>query len=220
DQPHLNRPVGLPYHQLFLATKGKGIFRIFGAGDFELLPGEAIIILKGTGHEYYPVSKEVWKLGFVGFDGELADTMLSQLNLKEVKKLYVHAHSVIWENIEQLWSVAKKNGSTVQWRTSERIYSLLLELKRLSELDDHIQQNDDDEPPQNKHVRKVAEFIRENYARDLTISYLSSLAGYSAHHFTRIFKSIYNITPHQYMMDIRLEKSKFLLEQNVYLYIS
>src|SRR5699024_407360 len=115
DQPHLNRPVGLPYHQLFLATKGKGIFRIFGAGDFELLPGEAIIILKGTGHEYYPVSKEVWKLGFVGFDGELADTMLSQLNLKEVKKLYVHAHSVIWENIEQLWSVAKKNGSTVQW---------------------------------------------------------------------------------------------------------
>src|SRR5699024_4291262 len=103
DQPHLNRPVGLPYHQIFMATKGKGIFRIYGVGDFELFPGEVIIILKETGHEYFPVTQG-WNLSFVGFDGQLADEILAQLNFKEAKKLSISHHKKIWEHIEQLWS--------------------------------------------------------------------------------------------------------------------
>ena len=208
DQPHLNRPVGLPYHQIFLTRKGKGIFRIFGVGDFELLPGEAIIILKETGHEYFPLTEE-WDLSFVGFDGQLADEMLAQLKFKEVKKMPIHHHKVIWKDIEQMWAIAKRNETIVQWRTSELIYSLLLELKRLSvSYPEHR-----NEHGQNEHIKKTAEFIRTHYDQPLTIADLSEIAGYSAHHFTRLFKKMYNLTPHQYMVGVRLEKARFILEQ-------
>lgn len=217
-QPHLNRPVGLPYHQIFLNTKGKGVFRIFGVGDFELLPGEVMLILKGTSHEYFPMPNTEWDLSFVGFDGELADDLLSHLSLKEGKKPFIHASPVIRKHIKQLWLIAKKNENTVQWRTSERMYSLLLELKRLSKLED--ERNFHGDNPQNEHIYKVAEFIRTHYSRQLTIASLSNKAGYSPHHFTRLFKKIYNLTPHQYIVDIRLEKSKFLLEHKMDLHIS
>src|SRR5699024_1550691 len=131
DQPHLNRPVGLPYHQIFMATKGKGIFRIFGVGDFELLSGEVIIIHKEAGHEYFPLTK-VWELSFVGFDGNLASDILVQLNFKEVKKISIYHHKLFWKNIEELWAIANRNENIVQWRASGLLYSLLLELKRLS----------------------------------------------------------------------------------------
>ncbi|MBO0993242.1 AraC family transcriptional regulator [Bacillus sp. SD088] len=217
NQPYLNRPVGLPYHQIFLATEGKGIFRLFGVGDFELLPGEVIIIPAGTSHEYFPLSRRTWELGFVGFDGKLADTVLGQLNFQETKKMTIRPFSVIWKNIEQLWFIAKKNEEDAQWHASKYLYSLLLELKKLSEVN-YGPENDSYSP--NEHVQKVADFIRTHYAKPLRVASLSNMAGYSNHHFTRLFRKTYGMTPHQYLEKIRFERSKFLLEEEKNLLVS
>src|SRR5699024_4071286 len=122
----------------------------------------------------------------------------------------------VWEHIEQLWSIAKRNEEIVQWQSSELIYSLLLELKRLS-TPNILQYNDN---INNKHIQRTADFIRKHYAKPLTVASLSEMAGYSAHHFTRLFKKMYQLTPHQYMVDVRLEKSRFILEQKTNLPIS
>src|SRR5699024_5608813 len=70
------------------------------------------------------------------------------------------------------------------------------------------------------HIQRTADFIRKHYAKPLTVASLSEMAGYSAHHFTRLFKKMYQLTPHQYMVDVRLEKSRFILEQKTNLPIS
>lgn len=218
NQPYLNRPVGLPYHQIFIVTKGKGVFRIFGVGDVELVPGEAIIVLAGTSHEYFPLTKNGWELAYVGFDGQLANLILSQLNLNGEKKFTIQQYDIVWEHIEELWLIAKKNESTVQWQTSECLYSILLKIKRLSQSD--VSLDNIDEGSQNEHIRKAAEYICTNYSKPITTAYLSNMIGYSPQHFTRLFKDLYKTTPHQYLSNIRLEKSKYILEKERTLQIS
>src|SRR5699024_5416002 len=107
NQPYINRPVGLPYHQIFLTMEGKGVFRLFVSGDIELAPHDAIIIPSGTSHEYFPSSKKAWHLGFAGFEGKLANSLLAQLNFKEMKKMSIHPFSVVWSTFEELWATAK-----------------------------------------------------------------------------------------------------------------
>lgn len=219
QQPYLKRTVGLPYHQIFLTVEGQGVFRLSGIGDFELLPGEVIIIPSRTSHEYFPLSNNSWELSYVGFDGNIADTILSQFKFNNTEKISSQPPSTIQEIIEQLWAITNKNESDSQWRASESLYKLLLELKRLSESTYGPKYGIGKHTP-NKHILETTGFIRAHYSEQIKISHLANIAGYSTHHFTRLFREIYQMTPHQYIKKIRFEKAKFLLEEESDLSIS
>ncbi len=57
----------------------------------------------------------------------------------------------------------------------------------------------------------LADHIEHYLAMDLSVVDLSGLLGYSPDHFTRIFRKTFNVTPHQYITQRRLEKAKALL---------
>jgi len=56
-------------------------------------------------------------------------------------------------------------------------------------------------------------FIDTNYALKIDLTNISDEAYFSKFHFIRLFKSIYGKTPHQYLIYIRIEKSKEFLKQ-------
>lgn len=56
-------------------------------------------------------------------------------------------------------------------------------------------------------------FIDRNYAEDIDARDIAGEARYSKFHFIRTFKSIYGKTPHQYLIAVRIEKAKELLEE-------
>lgn len=57
----------------------------------------------------------------------------------------------------------------------------------------------------------LADYIERHLALDLSVVDLSGLLGYSPDHFTRIFRRTFNVTPHQYITERRLERAKSLL---------
>ena len=65
-----------------------------------------------------------------------------------------------------------------------------------------------------KRLRLVLDFIDTNYASDLGLSELATVAGISTFHFAREFKRATGATPHQYLIKFRIERAKELLSRS------
>jgi AraC family transcriptional regulator len=61
-------------------------------------------------------------------------------------------------------------------------------------------------------LRRVLNYIDENVANEVRLDDLAHVAGLSAFHFARIFRTSTNMTPHQYLTERRIERAKALLQ--------
>jgi AraC family transcriptional regulator len=60
-------------------------------------------------------------------------------------------------------------------------------------------------------VRRATEYMHANLDKPISLVELSYLSGLSPSHFQRVFKATTRQSPHQYLMEIRLQASKDLL---------
>ena len=60
-------------------------------------------------------------------------------------------------------------------------------------------------------IRKVIDFLYDNYSEDFSLTELAALANYSPYHFIRFFKDCTGKTPFQFLMEIKISKAKELL---------
>lgn len=61
-------------------------------------------------------------------------------------------------------------------------------------------------------LQQVKEYINEHLHQDLKLIELAALVQVSPYHFLRLFKQSTGLTPHQYILQRRIEKAKFLLQ--------
>jgi transcriptional regulator GlxA family with amidase domain len=64
-------------------------------------------------------------------------------------------------------------------------------------------------------IRRVLEFIEQNFARPITLAELASLCGLSLCRFVTVFRSQVGIPPHQYLCRTRVRRARALLRQGV-----
>lgn len=60
----------------------------------------------------------------------------------------------------------------------------------------------------------VREYINEHLHRDLKLHEVAAIAQISPYHFLRLFKQSMSITPHQYILQCRLNQAKHLLQHS------
>lgn len=64
-----------------------------------------------------------------------------------------------------------------------------------------------------KRMVQAKLFMDAHYASPLLLKTISGEACFSAFHFIRVFKKIYGRTPHQYLVNVRLQKAESLLRK-------
>lgn len=62
-------------------------------------------------------------------------------------------------------------------------------------------------------LRRVVDYIHEHLAQDLTLAQLAAIARISPSYFSRLFKQSTRLSPHQYVIQCRVERAKQLLLQ-------
>jgi AraC family transcriptional regulator len=63
-----------------------------------------------------------------------------------------------------------------------------------------------------KRFSEVVEYIENNLTKTLTLQEIADVAGLSSFHFLRQFKRTFQLTPHDYVLQRRIERSKLLLQ--------
>jgi AraC family transcriptional regulator len=63
-------------------------------------------------------------------------------------------------------------------------------------------------------LRRVIDYINEHLQGELSLAELSRLAKLSPHHFATAFKASTGISPHQYVIERRIERARELLRRN------
>jgi AraC-like DNA-binding protein len=58
-------------------------------------------------------------------------------------------------------------------------------------------------------------FIDANYQQNIDLNNICGEAYFSKFHFIRLFKQTYSKTPHQYLMQVRIEQARLLLNQGI-----
>lgn len=67
---------------------------------------------------------------------------------------------------------------------------------------------------ENASVRKAITYIKENYQKNITLSELGDITGYSPNHFQRLFIQTIGISPSKYLEKVRINQAKYLLIEN------
>ena len=64
-------------------------------------------------------------------------------------------------------------------------------------------------------VSKSLEYIHESFLEDITLQKLADISNLSKYHFIRLFKEKTSLTPHQYILNLRIEYAFKLIQKDM-----
>jgi AraC family transcriptional regulator len=67
-----------------------------------------------------------------------------------------------------------------------------------------------------KRLNLAKEYINNNYHQAIGLNDIAQNSCLSVNHLLRTFKQAYGRSPHQYLIEVRLERAKYLLENTTY----
>lgn len=64
-------------------------------------------------------------------------------------------------------------------------------------------------------IIRSKKFVDNNYANNINLNDIAGEAFFSKFHFIRLFKKYYGVTPHQYLIRLRIAEAKKLLQSGI-----
>lgn len=138
-------------------------------------------------------------------------------NIKTIELIDVHHPEDLTEIFKQLLKAYKNDDDPYKLITIKHIgYKLLLQLLQECQENGVVLF----EYKKNLHIDIVEDFVNyvnKNYSKKIDLNELSEKYALSKNHFCKIFKKQYNISPHSFIVTVRIDEAKRLLKSGKYL---
>jgi AraC-like DNA-binding protein len=195
-------------YQILYISSGTGWFKSVESGRVQVKPGNVFILFPGVWHSYAPNPSSGWNEYWVGFDGNLAQRLLR-------KGFFTPSHPVFYISEEDkllflfndLLKTAHSNQPAMQQIMSATIMRILALLYS-------IQQSElagDDRALQIIHTATIR--MREAGGDQISIAELARELKVGYRWLRRAFTHYSGLSPHQYLLEIRLARARDLLSQ-------
>lgn len=212
------RPIGYPTLQCFICFAGSGTFQFHGLPFIKLKVGDVLIVPSKLAHDYGPSTEEKWVLGYMGIDGDYAESFVHSMKIPILKVISIHREHLeeLEAKLSLLWHSPDSEQQDYSRTASIYIYDILTYLTSII-APSHQQGSSRSSTPAREALLSAVQFMRQHYNEQLTISNIADAVGYSKQHFQRKFKEIYGINPNLYLQRLRLQFGADLLEQQLHL---
>ena len=169
--------------------------------------GEPITLCRG---EYYVQTIGRWQTGefpsrepiycFINFSGQFTDRAERSIAIRgsfDIEKLRPIC--------EQLCQTHKKLSQSGEIGVMFEVQTLFFDVLNA------LYKGNVDFAEKKSLAERIYAYITEHFAEEITIQMLAIRFNYSKDHIIRVFKSMYKITPHQYLRQCRICYAKVLL---------
>lgn len=199
---HAFGPAVRNHYLMHFVLKGKGKFSV-GEKLYEVLPGEAFLIIPGVSTYYIADKEEPWEYAWVAFGGCEAEAILKKCGLSANSPIYHGANQkelikTIMEMLEQ-YLLSGQNEYTLLGH----LYFLFSYMKQKESI-----------PEENYravYLNRALDYINHNYGYDIKIADIAKYVGIDRTYLYKIFMEQKEVSPQQYLISFRLANAKNML---------
>ncbi|WP_147676464.1 AraC family transcriptional regulator [Algibacter pacificus] len=192
------------FHIVFI-TKGTGVFESHATGKIKVSDGDIFLLFPGVWHRYKPQKSTGWTERWVGFSGAIAKQFLSNgfFNADEPIVSKCNTPAVL-HHFNTLFKLFDEAAYGYQHVASGVCIQLMAELHNIksggSNLDDL-----------NSMISRAKSIMYKNINSSINLIEIASDLGVSYSKFRIDFKKQTGVSPLQYHLLLKIEKSKELL---------
>lgn len=151
-------------------------------------------------HSYQSSASEPWELQWIHFNGEHSSAYYDLFCAQQDIVFQPHNFEVYKSHLERIYHIATEKNSQVELLISNEITQLLTQCITLQK-------------PNNKNDKldHIRDYLENHYAENITLDFLSEKFFLSKYYLAREFKSKYDMTIVEYLIQQRITFAKQLL---------
>ena len=179
-------------YEVVYFLKGRGVARV-GNQDYTVCPHKYCIVPPDV--EHVELLEEDGEILFIGFTAE------SEL-IADCISLYTDTNIRVLPQLEGILQEYKEQSIGYKMASESFLRLFLVEYLRKSRKDDKACVNLD----------YIKTYLEQYYGRHISFRELAALTGYSYDYFRHVFKNKYGVSPQDYLINVRLEEAKNMLQ--------
>lgn len=189
---------------LLFTYEGSGALE-YGGKTYTLHPGEGFWIDCRKPHYYYTTDSH-WLISTLHFNGCSCAYLHARFSADGSVLFTDRYPAQTYQHLLEQTLLTSQSASPIrEFETSACLEQLLLFLLR---------EKTDRQTPVPDYIAYLQRYIESNYTRPLTLEHLASFANISKYHLSREFKKYTGFSPNEYLIELRLDRAKFLLKNS------
>lgn len=195
------------FYVIHYVLSGQGTFKN-NDSTFRLTKGQGFLICPGSLTVYQADSEDPWTYCWFSFNGLKAESYLENLQLSRQSPIFNYDSDSFLEDCIMNMISAKNMMSGRNFYIQSKMYMFFYKLA------EHLNTPVFTAPRKGigeLYVNKAVDFIKSNYAENITIQELADYIGISRKHLFRLFKEYLHISPQNYLIGYRINKACELL---------
>ncbi|PJI08635.1 MULTISPECIES: AraC family transcriptional regulator [Clostridium] len=169
--------------------------------NYEVRSGTLLMIPDNMPHKCTPHDYNNWEFTMFYVDKEW---FKEEFSFENIEFSYVNLDENIFLKIDRLFSEIEKNEMSMESECSLIKYISMFNHSELNYK----------KLPKISRIKEVKKYLKDNYLSDLKLNDLSKKANVSKYYLIRRFEQYYGLSPHQYMINLRINYAKKLLKHN------